>query len=151
MVKLGAVTQAVCRDSGQELARAEAVAQIEVRTISALQLEVVDKNDPVQVGDSTVYEVTVINEGSGPDNNLKVSAELPEGTEFVSAEGSTEVSNNGRTVTMGDVPTLESGGSVTWYVTVKAVEAAGGQKFNVTINSDNTDGDITEAEPTRLF
>ncbi len=151
VVKLGAVTQAVCRDSGAELARAEAVAQLEVRTISALQLEVVDQQDPVQVGGQTVYEVTVINEGSGPDNNLKVSAVLPKGTKFVSAQGDTEVTNDGNKVTMTEVPTLESGGSVTWYVTVEAVEAAGGQKFDVTINSDNTDGDITEAEPTRLY
>ncbi len=150
-IELGAVAQAVCADSGTELARAEGLASIDVRTISALQLEVVDKNDPVKVGDQTVYEVTVINEGSGDDNNLEVMAELPKGTKFVSGEGSTEITNEGMTVTFAPVDTLAAGDSVTWYVTVEVTEAAGGQKFNVKMNSDATDGQITEAEPTRLF
>ena len=150
-VKMAAVAQAVCRDTGAELARGESLAQVEVRTISALQLEVVDKIDPVQVGGETVYEVTIINEGSGDDTNLKVKAELPKGTSFVSADGATDVSNDGSTVTMTPVDTLASGDSVTWYVTVKADEATGGQKFNVTMSSDHTGGEVTEAEPTRLY
>ncbi len=149
-VQFAGVAAARC-ENGNELARAEGKAMLEVRTISALQLEVVDKNDPVRVGDETVYEVTVINEGSAEDNNVSITCTLPEGMSFVSGEGDSDVSNNGNTVTFAPIDTLEAGNAVTWYVTVKAEEAAGGQKFGVELNSENSDGPTTEEEPTRLY
>ena len=149
-VQFAGVAQARC-ESGIELARAEGRAMLEVRTISALQLEVVDKNDPVRVGDQTVYEVTVINEGSAEDRNVSVTAMLPEGMSFVSGEGASEVSSSGRELTFAPIETLAAGDAVTWYVTVQAEEAAGGQKFGVELNSENSDGPTTEEEPTRLY
>jgi fimbrial isopeptide formation D2 family protein/uncharacterized repeat protein (TIGR01451 family) len=150
-VKFGAVAQAVCAGSGMELAKAEAVAQMEIRTISALQLEVVDKNDPVQVGTQTVYEITVINEGSGDDRNVSVKAELPQGLKYVSSQGDTETTEEGNSIAFAPVDVLASGESVTWWVTVEATEAAGGQKFKVMLDSENSDGETIEEEPTRLF
>lgn len=150
-IELGAVAQAVCRDSGTELARAEDTAQLQVRAVAALQLEVVDSQDPVQIGQETAYEVTVINEGQAPDTNVRVTAELPEGLSFVRAEGDTEVSADGRSITMAPVETLEAGQSATWYVFATAEQGAGGQKFSVQLESENTDASIQEDEPTRLY
>ncbi len=151
-VKLGAVATALCRDSGMELARAQGVADVEVRTIAALQLEVVDSKDPVQVGEQTQYEITVINEGSGPVTNLNVSAALPQGLKYIAdgSQGDTAMNAEGQTVTFGSVPTLEAGDSVTWYITAQATEAAGGTKLRVSVKSDESE-DLTEDEPTRLY
>ena len=150
-VQFAGIAQARCADSGTELARAEGKANLEIRTISALQLEVVDKNDPVRVGDETVYEVTVINEGSADDNDIAITGELPEGMSFVSGEGASEISNDGRSITFAPVATLSAGDAVTWYVTVKADEASGGQKFSIELNSKNSEQPVTEQEPTRLY
>ena len=151
-VKFAAVAQAVCRDSGTELARAQATAQISVEAVSALQLEVVDSVDPVQVGGQTVYEITIINEGQAEDRNLTVSAELPEGAVFADAQGATDLQGEGgQTVSFAPVDVLPAGESVTWYVTIDAESANNGGQFKVTVNSDNSGEEILENEPTRLY
>ena len=151
-VKFAAVAQAVCRDSGTELAQAQATAQITVEAVSALQLEVVDSVDPVRVGEQTVYEITLINEGQAEDRNLTVSAELPEGATFADAQGSTDLQGEGgQTVSFAPVDVLPAGESVTWYVTINAESANNGGQFKVTVNSDNSGEEILENEPTRLY
>ena len=151
-VKFAAVAQAVCRDSGTELAQAQATAQITVEAVSALQLEVVDSVDPVRVGEQTVYEITLINEGQAEDRNLTVSAELPEGAVFADAQGSTDLQGEGgQTVSFAPVDVLPAGESVTWYVTINAESANNGGQFKVTVNSDNSGEEILENEPTRLY
>ena len=154
VIKLGAVSVAQCRDSGTELARAEGTAQVEVRAFAALQVEVVDSQDPVRVGESTSYEITIRNEGRADDNNLGITAELPDGLEYVAENsgGPTEITVNGKELSFGEVQTLPQGESVTWYVTGRATESTGGQKFKVFVKSDSTgDETVQEDEPTRLF
>ena len=148
---LAAVAEATCDDNDRVLAQAQANDLVRFQTLSALQVEVVDKADPVQVGENTVYEITIINEGTGPDQNLRVTAELPDGLSFVGGEGSTAVQASGKQLTMAPVPTLEAGDSVTWYVTAKADSAAGATKFKVTAQSANIPDPVEEEEPTRLY
>ena len=53
------------------------VARTKVMTIAALLLETVDLSDPVRVGENVVYRITVTNQGSGPDTNIRVTAKVP--------------------------------------------------------------------------
>ena len=150
-VQLKAVAEAVCDNRGEALATANGAAAFDVQTLSALQVEVVDKVDPVQVGQETVYEISIINEGSGPDANLQVTAELPDGLTFVRGEGSTPIQAAGKMLTMTSVPTLPAGERVTWYVTAKADKPAGATKFTVMAKSAGVPDAVEEQEPTRLY
>ena len=150
-VRLNATAQSVCANREGALATAKADDAFEVQTLSALQVEVVDKVDPVQVGTNTVYEITIINEGSGPDKNLQITAELPEGLSYVGSEGATAVQANGKSLTMTPVAVLPAGEKVTWYVTAKADSAAGATKFTVKAKSEGVPDAVEEQEPTRLY
>ena len=150
-VRLNATAQSVCDNREQPLASAKGADAFQVQTLSALQVEVVDKVDPVQVGTETVYEITIINEGTGPDTNLQVTAELPDGLSFVRGEGSTAVQASGKNLTMTPVATLPAGQKVTWYVTAKADTAAGATKFKVLAKSTGVPDAVEEEEPTRLY
>jgi len=101
--------------------RVEGQASTRIVTIPALLLEAVDEADPIRVGNEVVYDIKVTNQGSGPDQNIRVTAEVPDGEEFVRADGATQVTANGKTLSFAPVDTLAAKQSVTWKVIVRAL------------------------------
>src|SRR5207249_2569541 len=47
--------------------------------VSALNIDMKDRVDPVEVGGETSYPITIINEGGAPLTNIRVRAFIPEG------------------------------------------------------------------------
>ena len=127
-----------------------ATARTKVMTIAALLLEAVDLSDPVRVGEDVVYRITVTNQGSGPDTNIRVTAKLPAEEQFVSANGVTEATADGQTVKFAPVATLAAGRSARWELTVKAKQA-GDVRFEVLLESDSLTKPGSKSEPTRLY
>jgi uncharacterized repeat protein (TIGR01451 family) len=125
-------------------------AQTNIMSVAALLLEAVDVQDPVKVGDTVVYKIKVTNQGNGPDSNVRVTAILPEGEEFVSATGSTDSIRDGQKVTFAAVQTLQPKQSATWEVSAKAVKA-GDVQFKVSAISDSVKAAAEKTEPTKLY
>ena len=146
----------------QTTARAKAVCASEVtdsvstriQTIPALVLEAIDLADPVRVGENIVYRITVTNQGSGADNNIRVTATLPPEEQFVSArgvtEGTSERGQKGEMVKFAPVATLAPGRSAQWELTAKANQA-GDVRFEVQLESESLTKPANENEPTRLY
>jgi uncharacterized repeat protein (TIGR01451 family) len=130
--------------------RVEGRATTRIMTIPALLLEAVDEADPVRVGNEVVYDIKVTNQGSGPDRNIKVIATLPDGEQFVRANGATQGNIDGQTLTFAPVPTLAPKESVTWKVVAKAVRGAD-VRFKVTATSDSLTNPAEKVEPTKLY
>lgn len=128
----------------------ETKAQMALKGIPAILIEVVDKVDPVPVGEATVYEVTLKNQGTATDTNIQLTAELADTMEFVRGDGQTEVTNEGKNVEFASLDALEPGEVVSWTVQVKATGAEK-SRFRVNLESDSTDEPILEEEPTTLF
>lgn len=149
--RLQATASAMCERTEARLASAEASDMMQFRALSALQVTVIDRQDPVQVGEQTIYEITIVNEGSASDANVQAVGQLPEGLTFLDAEGPTEVTVDGQSLTFAPVEELPAGESVTWYVTVEAAEAVGSTKFTVDATSEAVDQAVTAEEPTRLY
>jgi uncharacterized repeat protein (TIGR01451 family) len=122
----------------------------EVAGIPAILLEVVDTDDPVEVGGQTTFIVTATNQGSAADTNVRVTATLPEGMEFVSGTGASAVTANGRTITMAPVPTLASRARAEWRVVVRA-KGEGDVRSKWDLTSDQFKTPITETESTNLY
>ena len=127
---------------------AQAVTNLE--GIPALLMEVVDEIDPVAVGDETTYVITVTNQGSAQDQNVRIVCELEDSMSFVSGTGSSQVTAEGGTVTMAAVPGLDPGDASTWRVTVRA-ESAADARFTVTLESDQLGRPVSETESTNLY
>ena len=121
-----------------------------VMTIAALLLEAVDLSDPVRVGENVTYRITVTNQGSGPDTNIRVTAKLPNEEQYVSARGTTEATAEGQTVRFAPIPTLAAGRSAQWEMTVTAKQA-GDVRFDVQLESDSLTKPGSKSEPTRLY
>ena len=144
VLKMTAAAEAYC------VAAVEKTLETEYKGISAILIETVDKVDPVPVGDNTVYEIYVKNQGSAPDLNVVLTGELPDGLTFVSATGDSDVSANGKNLTFGQIDELAPGDVVSWNVTVKA-EKADKVQFKLNLKSDANPEPIKEEEPTTLY
>jgi uncharacterized repeat protein (TIGR01451 family) len=62
--------------------RAESESLTLIEGLSALQMEIINLEDPVEVGAETVYEIRVGNAGSRTETDLELTCTLPAGLEF---------------------------------------------------------------------
>ena len=144
------VAQADAGGKSKTEARATAMVSTKVVRLPATQLEVVDDEDPVEGGSNVVYTINIINEGDAIDNKVELSAKLPEGLEYVSADGPTEVTNEGQNVTFAPIETIGIGEEVVYTVTGKAT-GEGDLRFEVKLNTEGLDSEVIEEEPTRVL
>ena len=118
--------------------------------IPALRLDVVDVEDPIEVGASTTYMITVTNEGTAADTNIRITCNLEDQLQYVSAAGATSGSKVGNTVTFVPLQNLPPKAHATWRVVVTGVKA-GDVRFKVSMVSDNLTRAVEEAEATRVY
>ncbi|MEX0876088.1 MAG: hypothetical protein WD114_01395, partial [Phycisphaerales bacterium] len=122
----------------------------EVEGIPAILLEVVDTNDPVRIGQETTYVITVTNQGSAEDRDIRIMANLPPEQSFVSASGATTARNQGQVVVFRPYETLDVGEEIQWRVTVRA-NAESDSRFHVEMTSGQLTTPVYETEATNLY
>ena len=127
-----------------------AAAATEIAGIPAVLLEMIDINDPVAVGNTEIYVITVTNQGSAPDTNIRMKGVLEAEMEFVSTSGATRGSHAAGVVTFEPLPTLAPGAKAEWRVVVRALKA-GDVRFHVTMNTDELGREVIKTEATRFF
>lgn len=138
-----ATARAVCADASDE-------AVMEVKGIPAILLEVIDVEDPIEVGGTITYVITVTNQGSAVGTNIKISAEVPGQQDFVSADGPTAGVADGRSVTFAPLPSLAPRAKATYRVVAKG-NATGDTRFRVSMISDQMDSTVDETESTNIY
>ncbi len=122
----------------------------ELQGIPAILLEVVDISDPVEVGQETTYVITVTNQGTAADTNIKIVGMLPDAQSFVSASGATTGSASGKTVTFAPSGSLAPGAQISWRITVRA-DAEADSRFRVEMTSARLSTPVIETEATNLY
>jgi uncharacterized repeat protein (TIGR01451 family) len=137
-------------DRAEAITMSRAMASAEVIRLAALRIFTVDNIDPVQRGQEVTYTVVVTNQGDAPDSNVEIRAELPEGLEFVNANGPTEHRQEERAIVFDPVETLEPGADARYTITATAQEDRD-VIFRAVLNSDSLRNEVASEEPTRLF
>ncbi len=127
-----------------------AACDTQVKGIAAILLEVVDLEDPVEVGAQTTYVITATNQGSEPDSNIRIVCQLEAAAQFVSCGGATPGTASGSTITFQPLATLAPGAKAEWRVVIRAVEA-GDSRFAVEMNTDQLQRPVNETEATNLY
>lgn len=77
----------------------------------SLQISIADSPDPLAVGGTTAYLVTLSNERDQIDENIRLTIRIPEGMELVGAQGPVGVQasgDGGRTLDMTPISTLRA-------------------------------------------
>jgi uncharacterized repeat protein (TIGR01451 family) len=118
--------------------------------IAAARLEVIDLEDPVEIGMNTTYSIVVSNEGSAADSNIRVSAVLDDKLQYVSSGGATAGSIMGKTINFAPLRILEPKGKQTWRIVVKGA-VAGDVRLKVTMHTDQLALPVEETEATHIY
>jgi uncharacterized repeat protein (TIGR01451 family) len=123
-----------------------------VEGLSALVIEVVDTDDPVEVGADTTYEIRVANDGTKAETNLEVVCSLPDKMEFKNAQcaAGCRFRVEGRDVIFEALPRLAPRADVIYRVQVRA-QAAGDVRCRVRVRSDNITEPVLREENTRIY
>lgn len=152
--KARATTATVMRTNGRVAGRCadpvEDQCETRVVGIPAILLEVVDVEDPVEVGSITTYVITVTNQGTAPDTNVRVGVMIPDEAEHVSSGGATASRVEGQKVTFAPAPRLDPKQRAEWKVNVKA-KMPGSIRLAVEMTSDQFTSPIRETEATNLY
>ncbi|MBN2450077.1 MAG: DUF11 domain-containing protein [Lentisphaeria bacterium] len=139
-----AETKAVCA------AAVAATAQTVVKGIPAVLLEVIDLEDPIEVGGQETYVITVTNQGSMADTNIAITCTLEDSQSYVSSSGATQATATGQTVRFAPLASLAPKAKAEWRVVVKATKA-GDVRFSVEMNTAQLQRPVNETESTNQY
>jgi uncharacterized repeat protein (TIGR01451 family) len=127
-----------------------ATACTEVKGLAALLLEVIDISDPIEVNGQETYEITVTNQGTAVDTNIKIDCTLEDAQAYVSSSGATAGTATGQKVSFAPLASLAPKAKAQWKVVVKALKA-GDIRFAVQLDSDVTERPVNETESTHQY
>jgi uncharacterized repeat protein (TIGR01451 family) len=143
------VRATVCAARG---VKTEAEVKTRVEGQSALQMELADADDPVEVGADTSYEIRVTNTGSKTETNLVLTCSLPAQMEFRGAKcaAGCRFHAEGREVIFEPLPRLAPKADVIYRVFVRGT-AAGDLRFRARIRSDGLTEPVLREESTKVY
>lgn len=121
-----------------------------VEGLSAILLEVVDTEDPIEVGSETSYEIRITNTGSKTETDVKLMCVIPEQMQFKGAQGPARFHEQGKEVVFDAIPKLAPRADAIIRVNVKAV-APGSVRFKTQLTSTNLIEPVVENEATRIY
>lgn len=116
----------------------------------ALCVNFCDTTDPVCVGDTTSYCITVVNQGSEADSNVRVVVRFPEEIQPVTAAGDTEGRISGNTVEFAPYNDLGARQTLKYRVDAKAVKS-GDARTVVEVSTDSISTPIVQQESTIVY
>ena len=129
---------------------ASATASTVVKGIPAILLEVVDVEDPIEVGSTITYVITVTNQGSAMGTNIVLACTLPQQQSYVSSDGPTRGAIDGQMVTFAALPSLAPKAQATYRLVAKGV-APGDVRFKVSMTTDQQPTPVEETESTNVY
>jgi uncharacterized repeat protein (TIGR01451 family) len=132
---------------GREL-RAEAAVRVE--GMAALVCEVVDLENPIEVGAETTYEIRVFNQGTAPSTGIQVVANLPRGLTAKGATGPVPYHVQGQQVVFDPLPKLAPRADTVYRVRLAGLEA-GDLRVKVQLTSDQVRVPVCQEEVTHVY
>ncbi|MGP1347697.1 MAG: hypothetical protein ACTS3F_13655 [Phycisphaerales bacterium] len=130
--------------------------QTDIEGIPAMLLDGFDDPDPIELGQTTTYTLTVTNQGSADLTRIEFDGVMAEGfMEFVSAttttpQGSVSHTARGNVIDFAPVARLAPGETATYRITVRAIRAG-----QVSFRSEAVSNEITvplfKSETTNFF
>lgn len=129
---------------------ANAESSMQVSGVSAVLLEVIDNEDPIEVGMNEAYDIVVTNQGSADDTNIVIECTIPDEQDYVSSDGPTNAAVSGKVVRFAPLPRLAPKAKAVWRLVVRA-NAVGDVRFRTTLNSDQLETNVEETESTHIY
>jgi hypothetical protein len=126
------------------------VGRMTVAGVAGVLLEVVDIEDPVEVGQLVTYRIKVRNQGSADLTHIRLRCTPHSSQEFASAAGPTAIAAEGGVLRSAPLPRLEPKTDAEWQVVVRAVRAADA-RFKVELTAEQHPESVAEDEATEQY
>jgi uncharacterized repeat protein (TIGR01451 family) len=123
---------------------------VSVEGIPALLLEVVDIDDPAEVGGEISYEIRVVNQGSCPCTNIRITCDVPEGLTPIDCQGATAHRINGTQIDFEPLPKLATKADAVYRVKVRGTQP-GDYRFKVQMNCEQMKLPVNKEESSRVY
>jgi uncharacterized repeat protein (TIGR01451 family) len=121
-----------------------------VEGLSALMVEMVDTEDPIEVSSDTSYEVRITNTGSKVETGIKLVATIPDKMEFKMAQGPVPFHAQGKTIVFDAIDQLAPRADAIVRINVKAQEP-GTAYFRIQVTSASLVEPVIKTEATRIY
>lgn len=121
-----------------------------VAGIAAILLEVVDVEDPIEVGAETMYEILVTNQGTEFARQIRIVAKVPEGLEVIDLTGPSRGQIDGQRVVFGALEKLAPRADAVYRIKVRGV-APDDFRIEVQATADALASPVTELESTKVY
>jgi uncharacterized repeat protein (TIGR01451 family) len=121
-----------------------------IEGLSALLLEMVDTDDPIEVSSDTAYQVRITNTGSKVETDIKLVATIPDRMEFKSATGPVRFHEEGKVIVFEPIEKLAPKAEAAFRINVKALDA-GTVRFKIQLTSTNLTEPVIKMEATRIY
>ena len=132
------------------IAEARSTGAVVLEGMASLKLRVVDRDNPLEVGKDTVYEIQISNDGAAPAHNVRLQVQFAPGLTPRSAEGNTRYSVKGQTVTFEPIPSLGADGPAIYRVSAHA-QSAGDRRVRFAVVSDEVPAPLQREISTKVY
>ncbi|HKB06516.1 MAG TPA: hypothetical protein VKD90_30250, partial [Gemmataceae bacterium] len=129
---------------------ARSTAVVEVTGVPAVGFEVVNLDNPAEVGKEVTYEIRVVNQGTRPLTNVKIGAALTDGLSVVTVSGPTRHNQSGQAVAFEAIPRLAVKADVVIRVRAKGT-VAGDLRCKVQMSCDQLKQPVFKEESTVFY
>jgi uncharacterized repeat protein (TIGR01451 family) len=132
--------------------RAEGEVLTRVEGLPALLMELVDMDDPVEVGAETSYEIRVTNTGTKTETNVQLTCTVPAKMEYKGARAAAgcQVKVEGKEVIFSPLPMLAPRADAIYRVSVRGIEP-GDLRFQARLRADDLTVPVLKEESTRVY
>ncbi|MBY0525288.1 MAG: DUF11 domain-containing protein [Gemmataceae bacterium] len=123
-----------------------------IEGLPALLMELVDLDDPVEVGSDTSYEIRVTNTGTKTETNLQLTCTIPDKMEFKGAKAPSGLTSKqeGADIVFDPIPKLAPRADVIYRVNVRGT-APGDLRFRARIKADGLSDPVLKEESTKVY
>ena len=118
--------------------------------IPAILIEVIDTEDPLQIGEPETYIIRVTNQGTKEDENIVITAQFPAEVDPVGASGATEGKVDGKKVAFEAYPSLAPKQAITYEIRAEG-KSTGDGRIKVYMDSDMLSTPVLEEESTHVY
>jgi uncharacterized repeat protein (TIGR01451 family) len=113
----------------------------------ALNVQICDTEDPICIGETTSYCITILNQGSEADSNVVLTAQFPVEIVPLCASGDTVGRVSCQTVIFAPALSLPPHSALKYRIDARAVQS-GDARVHINVSSDSIKTPITQQEST---
>ena len=136
--------------SGEKPLEARSTAMLEVEGVPAVGFEVVNVDNPAEVGKEVSYEIRITNQGTRPLTNLKLAAVMSEGLTVTGVTGPAKHALSGQTVGFEPIARLAVKADVVIRLKAKGT-TAGDLRCKVQLSCDQLKQPVFKEESTVFY